>query len=185
MTPRPGPLPGRMWRSGREKSSCGPGRFPRKAPPRCWTPQGCVVSPGLIDMHCHIYPVFPYPREDSLRTISAEEHMTRCGVTTAVDARHLRLAQFRGLQGAGDRPHQAAHPGLPGHRRQGHGLHRFRAGRGRHQPADCRRRGPGMAKLHCGHQERPLLAPASGRGATRPLPPSTGRGRPRPSAARG
>ena len=42
--------------------------------------------PGLIDMHCHIYPVFPYPREDSLRTISAEEHMTRCGVTTAVDA---------------------------------------------------------------------------------------------------
>lgn len=48
--------------------------------------QGCVVSPGLIDMHCHIYPVFPYPREDSLRTISAEEHMTRCGVTTAVDA---------------------------------------------------------------------------------------------------
>ena len=47
---------------------------------------GLIVSPGLIDMHCHIYPVFPYPREDSLRTISAEEHMTRCGVTTAVDA---------------------------------------------------------------------------------------------------
>lgn len=47
---------------------------------------GCVVTPGLIDMHCHIYPVFPYPREDSLRTVSAEEHMTRCGVTTAVDA---------------------------------------------------------------------------------------------------
>lgn len=48
--------------------------------------QDCVVAPGLIDLHCHIYPVFPYPREDSLRTISADEHMPRCGVTTAVDA---------------------------------------------------------------------------------------------------
>ena len=47
---------------------------------------GCIVSPGLIDMHCHIYPVFPYVRRDSLRTTNAEEHMVRCGVTTAVDA---------------------------------------------------------------------------------------------------
>lgn len=47
---------------------------------------GCIVSPGLIDMHCHIYPVFPYVRKDSLRTTNAEEHMVRCGVTTAVDA---------------------------------------------------------------------------------------------------
>lgn len=47
---------------------------------------GCIVSPGLIDMHCHIFPVFPYPHHDSLRTTNAEEHMVRCGVTTAVDA---------------------------------------------------------------------------------------------------
>lgn len=47
---------------------------------------GCLISPGLIDLHCHIFPVFPYPREDSLRTTNAEEHMFRCGVTTAVDA---------------------------------------------------------------------------------------------------
>lgn len=47
---------------------------------------GCVVSPGLIDLHCHIYPVFPYVRKDSLRTTNAEEQMVRCGVTTAVDA---------------------------------------------------------------------------------------------------
>ena len=32
---------------------------------------GCVISPGLIDLHCHIFPVFPYPREDSLRTTNA------------------------------------------------------------------------------------------------------------------
>lgn len=46
----------------------------------------CIVTPGLIDMHCHIYPMFPYPERDSLRTTNAEEHMFRCGVTTAVDA---------------------------------------------------------------------------------------------------
>ena len=46
----------------------------------------CIVSPGLIDMHCHIFPMFPYPYHDSLRTTNAEEHMPRCGVTTAVDA---------------------------------------------------------------------------------------------------
>lgn len=48
--------------------------------------QGCIVCPGLIDMHCHIFPLFPYPHSDSLRTTNAEEHMVRCGVTTAVDA---------------------------------------------------------------------------------------------------
>ena len=47
---------------------------------------GCLVSPGLIDLHCHIYPVFPYVREDSLRTVNVEEHALRAGVTTAVDA---------------------------------------------------------------------------------------------------
>ena len=48
--------------------------------------EGCIVAPGLIDLHCHIYPMFPYPAKDSLRTTNAEEHMFRCGVTTAVDA---------------------------------------------------------------------------------------------------
>lgn len=48
--------------------------------------QGCIVTPGLIDMHCHVFPMFPYPHHDSLRTTNAEEHMVRCGVTTAVDA---------------------------------------------------------------------------------------------------
>ena len=47
---------------------------------------GLIVSPGLIDMHCHVYPVFHYQMPDSLRTINAEEYMFRAGVTTAVDA---------------------------------------------------------------------------------------------------
>jgi len=46
---------------------------------------GCHVTPGLIDMHCHIYPKFPLP-EDGLPTINGEAHMFQSGVTTAVDA---------------------------------------------------------------------------------------------------
>ncbi len=46
---------------------------------------GCVVTPGLIDMHCHVYPKFPF-QEDGLPTIHPDAHMLQCGVTTAVDA---------------------------------------------------------------------------------------------------
>lgn len=47
---------------------------------------GLIVAPGLIDMHCHVYPVFPYQMADGLRTVNAEGYMFRAGVTTAVDA---------------------------------------------------------------------------------------------------
>lgn len=43
------------------------------------------MTPGLIDMHCHIYPVFPFA-QDGLPTIQPEAHMFQSGVTTAVDA---------------------------------------------------------------------------------------------------
>lgn len=56
---------------------------------------GLIVSPGLIDMHCHVYPVFPYQMPDSLRTINAEEYMFRAGVTTAVDAGTTAGATWR------------------------------------------------------------------------------------------
>ena len=46
---------------------------------------GCYVTPGLIDMHCHIYPSFPL-EQDGLPTIHPEAHMFQSGVTTAVDA---------------------------------------------------------------------------------------------------
>lgn len=46
---------------------------------------GCIVAPGLIDMHCHIYPYVP-GGEEGLPTIQGEAHMFRSGVTTAVDA---------------------------------------------------------------------------------------------------
>ena len=46
---------------------------------------GCIVTPGLVDMHCHCYPFFPHAA-DSLPTIHPDAHMFQQGVTTAVDA---------------------------------------------------------------------------------------------------
>lgn len=46
---------------------------------------GCYVTPGLIDMHCHCYPTFPFDH-DSLPTLHPDAHMFQNGVTTAVDA---------------------------------------------------------------------------------------------------
>lgn len=46
---------------------------------------GLYVTPGLIDMHCHCYPTFPFA-QDSLPTIHPDAHMFKNGVTTAVDA---------------------------------------------------------------------------------------------------
>lgn len=46
---------------------------------------GLFVVPGLIDMHCHCYPVFPR-HADTLPTIDPDGHMLQSGVTTAVDA---------------------------------------------------------------------------------------------------
>lgn len=54
---------------------------------------GCIVSPGLIDMHCHIYPRFPWAL-DSLPTIHPDVHLPACGVTTAVDAGTCGLEDF-------------------------------------------------------------------------------------------
>ncbi len=47
--------------------------------------EGCYVTPGLIDMHCHVYPSFPLEK-DGLPTIHPDAHMFQSGVTTAVDA---------------------------------------------------------------------------------------------------
>lgn len=47
--------------------------------------RGLYVTPGLIDMHCHIFPTFPFSK-DCLPTIHPDVHMPASGVTTAVDA---------------------------------------------------------------------------------------------------
>lgn len=44
-----------------------------------------IVAPGLLDMHCHIYPLTGQGR-DTLPTIDGEAHLFKNGVTTAVDA---------------------------------------------------------------------------------------------------
>lgn len=47
--------------------------------------KGCLITPGLVDMHCHIYPFFPAGGE-GLANINADAHMFQSGVTTCVDA---------------------------------------------------------------------------------------------------
>lgn len=46
---------------------------------------GCIVAPGMIDLHCHIFPRFPSCK-DGLPNVNADAHMFPSGVTTAVDA---------------------------------------------------------------------------------------------------
>jgi dihydroorotase len=46
---------------------------------------GYIVTPGLIDAHCHVYPTFPQG-EDKLYNINVDAHMFQSGVTTVVDA---------------------------------------------------------------------------------------------------
>ncbi len=47
--------------------------------------KGCVVTPGIIDMHTHLYPMLP-KGPHSLSAIDCDVHLLRAGVTTAVDA---------------------------------------------------------------------------------------------------
>ena len=54
---------------------------------------GCFVTPGLIDMHCHLYPSFPVA-EDGLSCIHPEAHLFQCGVTTAMDAGTCGIRDF-------------------------------------------------------------------------------------------
>lgn len=54
---------------------------------------GYLLVPGLIDMHCHIYPSFPVEK-DGLPNINAEAHMFQSGVTTCVDAGTCGIRDF-------------------------------------------------------------------------------------------
>lgn len=46
---------------------------------------GAYVTPGLIDLHCHVYPTAMY-ETDCLPNVNGDAHMFQSGVTTAVDA---------------------------------------------------------------------------------------------------
>ncbi len=54
---------------------------------------GKIITPGLIDMHCHCYPCFPV-HPDGLSCIQPDAHMFQSGVTTAVDAGTCGIDDF-------------------------------------------------------------------------------------------
>ena len=47
---------------------------------------GNYITPGLIDIHSHVYPLLPRPSAGTLLALEAETTMLRSGVTTTVDA---------------------------------------------------------------------------------------------------
>lgn len=55
--------------------------------------QECYVVPGLIDMHCHLYPSFPV-EPDGLSCIHPDAHLFQHGVTTAMDAGTCGIRDF-------------------------------------------------------------------------------------------
>lgn len=55
--------------------------------------KGCYVVPGLVDMHCHLYPSFPV-EPDGLSCIHPDAHLFQVGVTTAMDAGTCGIRDF-------------------------------------------------------------------------------------------
>ena len=68
---------------------------------------GYIVTPGLIDLHTHVY------WGGTSLGIDAEEFCRTSGVTTAVDTGSAGPGQFRGLPQARDRAEPGPHPRLP------------------------------------------------------------------------
>ena len=53
--------------------------------------KGYYVIPGLVDIHTHVYPIFPY---QGLAGINADDHLLKAGCTTAVDAGSVGWRDF-------------------------------------------------------------------------------------------
>ena len=67
---------------------------------------GLYVTPGLIDIHVHIY----MWQEPGGEAVQADAHSFRSGVTTMVDAGLLRLADVPRFQEAHHRALEDPHP---------------------------------------------------------------------------
>ena len=94
---------------------------------------GLYVTPGLIDIHAHVYTGTgernSYAGDNS---VYPDGFSFRVGVTTRRRRRRLRLSQLRGLQGPRHRSVADARAGVPQHRRQRHARRQVRERPGRH-----------------------------------------------------
>ena len=110
--------------------------------------RGLVVTPGLIDIHVHVFP------GEKLRDYAGGDWSVIPGRLHAAQLRdhgerrrHVGLAQFPRLQAPHHRRVEDPRHGVPQHRRQRHGLGADRAEPRRH---GRRRRRPTMALKHKG-----------------------------------
>jgi dihydroorotase len=59
--------------------------IPKAAAKKAVDVGGSYVTPGLIDIHSHVYPLLPTAAGNTLLTVDADTTMLRSGVTTTVD----------------------------------------------------------------------------------------------------
>ena len=128
------------WPFRRQDRTRGGRTFPRRRRARRWMSPACTSTPGLIDIHVHVYPATGQQsslRGDSSVQTDASRFARR---HHGGGCRHFRLAQFPGVQDARDRPVAHARAGAAEHRRRrAWADRRGRAGRRRH---GCRRPRP-------------------------------------------
>lgn len=60
----------------------------------CIDAAGLFVTPGIIDIHAHLYPMMPKPQNYVFWSVNPEAHMFQSGVTTAVDAGTVGWRRF-------------------------------------------------------------------------------------------
>ena len=133
---------------------------------------GLYVTPGLIDIHTHVYAGTGEPRflRRRQQRLSRWLHVSRRRDDRR-RRRQLRLAELRRLQDARHRSIEDACPRLPQHRRQRHARREVRAGSRRHGGEAHRRHGAPASRADCRDQDRALHRPRVGAGRAR------GRGR--------
>ena len=140
---------------------------------------GLYVTPGLIDIHAHVYTGTgergSYAGDNS---VYPDGFSFRVGVTTRRRRRRLGLSQLRGLQGPRHRSVADARPGLPEHRRQRHARRQVREQPGRHGRRSRRRTWRSSTRASSS-ASRPRTTPdRSGRRSiapSKPAPPPTSR----------
>ena len=59
-------------------------KIPENAAAKVIDLTGLIITPGLIDFHCHLYPYFPVTPE-GLYCINPDAHLFQSGITAAVD----------------------------------------------------------------------------------------------------
>ena len=149
--------PSATWPSAAARSPPWSRGSTRPAPSRPSTSAGLYVTPGLVDIHVHVFAGTGERRSYAGdNSVYPDGFTLRSGVTSRGRRRLRRLAQLRGLQVADHRSRADPRLRLPQHRRRRHARCQDRAeARGHAGPARGRDGAPPQGADRR-HQDRPL-----------------------------